>query len=382
MAIPCGTALGYISGGLFAEFGLWRVPFISEGIAMVPLALLCILIPSSYHKKKKKEDQGIEISTKSAASPIVSVSGETLDEKSNLVATPVSPPPADPDASQPPLEAETPKDYSSITPDDSQVASPNLPEEPEPVPDLPPATAAAGDDAADEIKKYNIFVAIFKLLTNPIYVTSVAGYSMYTFVIGALAFWAPTYIHKTLNMDVAQASIGFSICSVVTGFLGTIAGGIFVDRLGGNKGTLGVSKSLLYCAVFLGIAFPLGMIGLVLRNKYVFFPLIGIAEFMLFCTTAPTNGILLSCVEKGLRSYAMAFSIFCIHIVGDFPSPIIVGAISDALHGDLHTPIILLWTVLLFAIALWLLASFLALLKHRREIHLHIAGKAEKDAKD
>src|SRR5204862_64901 len=59
----------------------------------------------------------------------------------------------------------------------------------------------------------------------------VLGYAAYTFAIGALAFWTPSFLERARGIPKAQATVQFGAIVVVTGFLGTYGGGWLGDRL-------------------------------------------------------------------------------------------------------------------------------------------------------
>jgi hypothetical protein len=54
-----------------------------------------------------------------------------------------------------------------------------------------------------------------------------------------------------------------------------------------------------------------------------------------------------------MRACAMAASIFCIHLLGDFWSPEIVGFVSDTLH-NLRLAVLILPVALAVCAGLWL----------------------------
>ena len=67
---------------------------------------------------------------------------------------------------------------------------------------------------------------------------------------------------------------------------------------------------------------------------------------------APVNAVLLACVPTNLRNFSMSYNVLLIHLLGDTPSPYIVGQVSDWLKphvGDhcLHAALIIcyLWNL-------------------------------------
>src|SRR5439155_718803 len=62
----------------------------------------------------------------------------------------------------------------------------------------------------------------------------------------------------------------------------------------------------------------------------VYWTAIEAAWLLLFGSTGPVNSTIVNVVSPHVRATAVALSIFTIHILGDVPSPSLVGAISDA----------------------------------------------------
>ena len=58
-------------------------------------------------------------------------------------------------------------------------------------------------------------------------------------------------------------------------------------------------------------------------------PAIAIAAFLLLFNTSPLNAALLNSVSPQLRVTAIAVNIFIFHILGDVPSPVLMGYVAD-----------------------------------------------------
>src|SRR5438876_4614974 len=164
------------------------------------------------------------------------------------------------------------------------------------------------------------------LLRNRPYMRTVLGYAAYTFAIGALAFWMPSFLERVRGIPKAEATVQFGAIVVVTGFLGTYGGGWVGDRL------LRVSKQayMWLSGVATLAAAPLTLAALAAPAPPVYWTAIVAAELLLFASTGPVNSAIVDVVSPHVRATAVALSIFTIHILGDVPSPSLVGAISDA----------------------------------------------------
>ena len=68
------------------------------------------------------------------------------------------------------------------------------------------------------------------LVRVPLYRNIVLGYCAYTFALGGLAYWAPTYLNVRYDIDPGHASVVFGLITVAAGSIGTLAGGWIADR--------------------------------------------------------------------------------------------------------------------------------------------------------
>src|SRR5437867_3595030 len=190
------------------------------------------------------------------------------------------------------------------------------------------------------------------LLHNRPYLLTVLGYAAYTFAIGALAFWTPTFLERVRGIPKAHATVQFGAVVVVTGFVGTYLGGWLGDRL------LRVSRQAyqwLSGTVTL-LAAPLTLLALAAPQPYVYWPAIVAAELCLFASTGPVNSAIVNEVSPHMRATAVALSIFTIHILGDVPSPSIVGMISDA--RSLADAVLIIPVAVLLGGVIWTYAAW------------------------
>ena len=190
------------------------------------------------------------------------------------------------------------------------------------------------------------------LLGNRPYVLTVLGYAAYTFAIGALAFWTPSFLERARGIPKAHATVQFGAVVVVTGFVGTYGGGWLGDRL------LRVSRQayLWMSGVATLLAAPLTLVALAARQPSVYWPAIVAAELCLFASTGPINSAIVNVVSPHMRATAVALSILVIHVLGDVPSPSLVGLISDARslsQAVLIIPIAVLLGGLMWTYAAW-----------------------------
>lgn len=188
-----------------------------------------------------------------------------------------------------------------------------------------------------------------RFLSNRTYIHATLSMAAMTFALGGLAQWAPSFLNRGFGLDVARGSMLFGMITVVSGILGTLAGGWLGDRLQRRTpaGYLYVSA-----AGFL-LGAPAMVLALVTTNLTLCLSAIFAAELFLFLNTGPLNTVLVNVVAPGRRAMGFAINIFTIHALGDAISPAIIGFLSDrwGLSGALLiTPLAVL---LAAGFALW-----------------------------
>lgn len=182
---------------------------------------------------------------------------------------------------------------------------------------------------------------------NRTYFYTVAGYIAYTFVVGGVSFWMPSYLLRTYDLKLASANMIFGGITVVAGFLGTIVGGSLADRWLKKdphaylklSGLSGVVSAVIFALL------------LTVQDLNLSLALIFILEFFIFLSTSPVSAQIVMCVPPNYRSMANAISIFLIHLLGDAISPTLIGSISDV--AGLRTALILGPIGILLAGILW-----------------------------
>jgi predicted MFS family arabinose efflux permease len=260
-AIPVGSALGYIVGGLMdVHFG-WRMAFFVAGVPGLVLALLCLGLNDP------------------------------------------------PRGSQDVDEGEAPAD----------------------------STPGKG----------RLFTSYLQLLRNKPYVLTVVGYVAYTFALGGLAFWMPAFLERMRGIPREQATVSFGTIVVITGFIGTFAGG----WLGDYCAKYSQRAYLWISALATLIAAPFAWIALTATSQTVYLIGMVIAQLMMFLSTGPINASIMNLVLPTQRASANALGVFTIHLLGDVPSPIIIGMLSDA--SSLAQAVKIVPIAILVAAAVW-----------------------------
>lgn len=179
--------------------------------------------------------------------------------------------------------------------------------------------------------KRSFFGSLAVLLRNPYYVLAVLGFACLTFSIGGMTFWAAEYFTESLRLPLARVTLVFGIVAAVAGLVGAIAGGIVMDRMGGTGSKWGIPKAFALCAASALLATVFGAGAVMASSAALAFAAAAGAVVFFSVALAPINGVLLRVVPLDLRAFAIAINLFVIHLLGDFPSPILVGWVADAL---------------------------------------------------
>jgi MFS family permease len=169
------------------------------------------------------------------------------------------------------------------------------------------------------------------LARNGAFLTATFGMAMYTFAVGGMQVWIPTFLVRLRGLDLKTANIDFGLITIFNGIVATLLGGWLGDRL--LKRYFGAYYS--FSGIAMLVAVPLMVAAIYVRGRFMF-PAIFAAVFFILVGTGPTNAALVNSVSASIRSTALAVNVFIIHLLGDAVSPTLIGRISDK-TGSLQT---------------------------------------------
>jgi hypothetical protein len=90
----------------------------------------------------------------------------------------------------------------------------------------------------------------------------------------------------------------------------------------------------------------------------VYYPAIIIAELLLFMSTGPVNSAIVNLVSPMQRASALALSMFTIHLLGDVPSPALIGYLSDT--SSLAKAVLIVPIAVVISGIIWLISARVA----------------------
>jgi MFS family permease len=189
------------------------------------------------------------------------------------------------------------------------------------------------------------------LLRNKRYLLTALGYGAYTFALGGLAFWMPAFLERVRGMTHAEATVTFGAIALGTGFAGTFIGGwlgdFFLRR---------TKQSYLWVSgITTLLAAPATYVALTSPRRAVFLAGIVVGELLIFMSTGPVNSAIVSLVKPTERATALGLSVFVMHVVGDMPSPPLIGYLSD--HSTLERGVLVVPLAIVIAGVIWVIAA-------------------------
>ena len=175
---------------------------------------------------------------------------------------------------------------------------------------------------------------VFGLSHNRAFLTATLGMAAMTFSLGGIQVWMPQFLYSERHYSLQSANFIFGVIIVVDGILASLAGGWLGDYL------LRRMKSSYYLvsAVSMALGVPFMIVALFTSGPAML-PAIAVAAFFLLLNTSPLNAAVINSVDAHIRATAIAANIFIIHILGDVPSPTMMGWVAD--HRSLEIAFVL-----------------------------------------
>jgi predicted MFS family arabinose efflux permease len=186
-----------------------------------------------------------------------------------------------------------------------------------------PTAPHTARDAFNELKRDA--TAVF---AHPLWRWSCGGYVPYTAVLGAYAFWGPKAGRAIFALDGATADAVFGAVTVATGVGGSVSGGFLLDRLGGTA-----RAAAAICSGAAAGGMVLALLAFLAAPTFAWFvALFAAAELAMFSSQAPVGALGLWSVPSALRPLGISLTTTAIHLLGDVPSPPLVGWLQTALE--------------------------------------------------
>jgi MFS family permease len=162
---------------------------------------------------------------------------------------------------------------------------------------------------------------------RPSFLVNTAAQTIYTFSIGGLAFWMPTYFVQVRHLPVGQTGLVFGAVLSLAGLLGTVVGGQVGDALARRH----KAAHFTFSGWALVASLPFTLLAVLAPQPAIFWPSMFMTLLLLFLNTGPLNAAMANVLPPSLRGIGFAVYTVAIHLFGDFPSPFLIGRAADAL---------------------------------------------------
>lgn len=183
------------------------------------------------------------------------------------------------------------------------------------------------DGHADSTRKLPLAEFLRTLRQRPSYFFNVAAQTLYTFTMGGLGVWMPTYFVRERHLGVAQAGTLFGVLLLGTGFVGTLLGGPVGDRLARKYR----GAHFTFSGLTLFASIPFTAMAVLSPNPAIFWPAMGASLFCLFLNYGPLNAAMVNVLPGNARARGVGLHTTTIHLFGDACSPFLIGLASDAI---------------------------------------------------
>jgi MFS transporter, Spinster family, sphingosine-1-phosphate transporter len=175
------------------------------------------------------------------------------------------------------------------------------------------------------------------------YLVNTVAQIIYTFAMGGLAVWMPTYFVRTREIPLAAASTTFGLLLVIAGFLGTLLGGRIASRVA--RRSPGADFMVSGWSLVVSIVFTVPAV--LAPQPAVFWPAMFVTLVLLFVNIGPLNAAMANVLPAELRARGFALTTMLMHLLGDAASPWLIGEASDRI--GLEIPILVTGCLLALA---------------------------------
>lgn len=189
----------------------------------------------------------------------------------------------------------------------------------------PPRGRFDGPKQSGERLPFRAFLRVLR--ARPSYFINMATQTIYTFTMGGLGVWMPTYFVRERHLGVAEASTLFGALLLGTGFVGTLLGGPIGDRLAKRF----PDAHFTFSGITLLAAIPFVVVAILSPSPAIYWPAMGATLFCLFLNYGPLNAALVNVLPSSARARGVGLHTTTIHLLGDALSPFLIGLASDAI---------------------------------------------------
>jgi len=183
----------------------------------------------------------------------------------------------------------------------------------------------AHDAASGAATPLGLGASLRALAARRSYVVNTVAQVIYTFAMGGLATWMPTYFVRERGIPLGNASAIFGLLLAAAGFAGTLLGGRIASAV--TRRWPGADFTVSGWSLAASILFTL--LAVLAPQPAVFWPAMFVTLLLLFVNVGPLNAAMANVLPAELRARGFAVTTMLMHLLGDAASPWLIGAGSD-----------------------------------------------------
>jgi predicted MFS family arabinose efflux permease len=195
-------------------------------------------------------------------------------------------------------------------------------------------TRGTFDPPSQHQKTLSLSQALTALGTRKSYWFNTVAQTIYTFGIGGLAYWMPTYFVRERHLALSDATDRFGTALVLAGLIGTLIGGVWGDHLARRR----AGAHFSFSGIALLASVPFTLLAILAKSPVIFWPAMFATLLLLFLNTGPLNAAMANVLPPELRARGFSIYTVAIHLLGDAISPSAIGVASD--HVGLQLPVL------------------------------------------
>lgn len=190
------------------------------------------------------------------------------------------------------------------------------------------------DELKEEVETKSFGEVIEYLFSKKTFVYLAIGAGFHTFTTYGVGNFAPSFLQRVHNVDIATAGIVLGLTTGLGGVVGTFLGGYLGDRFRAKD-----MRWYIWIPLFAGLINFIPSMFLLFHNDANI--VMGSTLFTNFFTAiylGPSLAVIHSLVDAKMRASASAIFFFILNLIGLGCGPLVIGIVSDALvpeFGDM-----------------------------------------------
>ncbi|KAL8269946.1 hypothetical protein Esti_006134 [Eimeria stiedai] len=196
------------------------------------------------------------------------------------------------------------------------------------------------------------------LLSSPLYVCVTLSLCALFFEVTAIQFWSITYFQQLLKHSTGTVLIAFNITAATAPITGVLAGGWFIDFLGGYKDDRGMRRTMSVLLSWATACFFLGIGAGWTSNFWLVVVCMWLILFFGGGILPAATGIVIASVPLEVRAFGSGFCMMVFNVLGYVLGTFLPGLLIEAFSLLWGMRVVYMWSlngVLGFALARWFL---------------------------